>query len=245
MLFFKVRSVFRFLTVYTVFCLFFLSVAEARFRLPWRKGPSPSSSLSISIPSSSSIELSPRGGSASSTLMMAESQASTSTHGFTSQRLRPVHSSSSMVDIDLNSSSASTSARSVKSQAPAPPVALEKSTKSRAPTPPEASEKSAKSPAIMQDITSLYRKAAQVLNGDGLSYIEKSRRRHNLQRVGTYTKNAGIGLAAVGGVISVVNAAFPSDHGKENAFVSTTTTTTQSTVPETTTSEIKFRLRDP
>lgn len=82
------------------------------------------------------------------------------------------------------------------------------------------------SPAIMREISNLHRQAAATLNSRNLNIVQPQPENTLIQRlrpstermslIGKYIKNGGIGVAAAGGFISVVNA-FASDDNNNSS----------------------------
>lgn len=98
------------------------------------------------------------------------------------------------------------------------------------------------SPAMMFESKSLHKQAASTLNTPQQLLSETLEKkpykyRDQLQKFGVVFKNVGIGLAAVGGTIQI-GKTLSKDANANEPIITTTTTT----APETSTSEIKVRM---
>lgn len=135
---------------------------------------------STSLTGSSNDQVVPRAFSGS--ISPGISQPSTSQMMDLRQR-RPLHSTlssstNSMKTIDLNSRASSRSSPNLNTM---------------------------NSPAIMQEMTNMHRQAAVVLNSERINLMHSSQQQNRFQQIGSIARDSGIGIAALGGIITVVN----------------------------------------
>lgn len=185
-------------------------------------------SVFYSFETEARFKLFPKNSSPSTVLQRPLSMPSTS-QALESHRLRPFSAASpasSIVTVDLHPPSSTLSSDSYRS------VSLQSLNK-------------ANSPSIMRESHSLHRQAASTLNLESIKIVQppanKPLRRlipnaERMNSIAKYIKNSGIGVAAAGGAVTLVDLFLSKsgekDKNSDEHIVNTATTTTTTTRPE-------------